>query len=271
MVVATISLLLYSFSLLQLSDRFTLSFSFSFSGNDDSNNIHHIRSASSSEADNPMALRLRALIEGEETNHTTQAMENTTNEFQVNKTNKNISHAPDDVLERLKPSRKKIRKFAWKVNALSISSRVSGSLSMLGSLILIIIVLSSKKKRSHVYHRIILGMSIIDLYSSFWYALGRYPIDKPKLCIAQGWSLQVGLATPIYNAMLAIFYLLVIRFKWNDAKIKKVEPIFHLIPVVFGIATATASISLQIIAPNVFWCIITNEHGTEHATKIAYR
>merc|ERR1719296_110437 len=69
------------------------------------------------------------------------------------------------------------------------------------------------------------------------------------------------MATPVYNTMLAVFYLLVIRFKWKDDKLRKYEPVFHIIPITFALATAIASIPLKLYNRTMWWCMISNPKG----------
>jgi len=61
--------------------------------------------------------------------------------------------------------------------ALAIAPHVSGFLSVFGSLWIVIDILRDRKKwHSSVYHRLMLGLSITDIFGSFAKALGTWPI-----------------------------------------------------------------------------------------------
>ena len=112
-----------------------------------------------------------------------------------------------------------------------------------------------------MYHRILLAMSIIDINVSFWFCLSSFPIptanhNSQALCSAQAWGIQMMIAEPIYNTALAAFYLLVIRYKWTREKLKKVEYIFHSLPLCFAIGTSLAGLGLKIYGNANLWCWI---------------
>lgn len=143
---------------------------------------------------------------------------------------------------------------------------------MFGSILIAIEVLRKDRSKITTYHRILLVMSIIDINTSFWFSLSSLPIpgnvvNNQPFCTAQGWALQLSIAFPIYNTMLAAFYLLVIRYKWKQDKLKKAEILFHGLPICFSIGTSLSGIGLHIYGNANLWCWIK---GDEHVYRLAF-
>mmetsp|Transcript_8088 Transcript_8088/g.14696 ORF Transcript_8088/g.14696 Transcript_8088/m.14696 type:complete len:96 (-) Transcript_8088:1268-1555(-) len=60
-----------------------------------------------------------------------------------------------------------------------------------------------------------------------------------QTCNTQGFFLQLGLAVPMYNDSIGIYYLLVFRFNMQDAMLKRrAEPYMHLFSFSFAGVTA---------------------------------
>jgi len=146
----------------------------------------------------------------------------------------------------------------------------SGFVSMMASsfLVFAVVVRWSNNKRSTTRDRILLGMSLIDVNNSLGLVFG--PILSPNdtieviwsrgnqaLCTIQGYSIQLGFGVPIYNAMLCIFFLLVIAFQQDDSVIQnRFEWIFHLCAAGFALSSALAGIFLNLYNPNGTFCWI---------------
>ena len=62
--------------------------------------------------------------------------------------------------------------------ALSITPHVTGLISFLGSAFIVVEVLRDRNKRSQIYHRLILGVSITTLVSSIFFGLSTWPIPE---------------------------------------------------------------------------------------------
>jgi hypothetical protein len=83
--------------------------------------------------------------------------------------------------------------------------RVMGAiLSILGSVAIITHVLKGKRYRKSPMHRLVLGLSIVDVWYSFHLAIAAsflYPIYEPSnLCTADAFFMMLGVASPLYNA-----------------------------------------------------------------------
>jgi hypothetical protein len=143
--------------------------------------------------------------------------------------------------------------------------------SVVGSSLIIRDVILLRKNRSDdlsTRHRLLAGMSICDILSSSAWFLTSWPIpeDLPRAlwnvgneqtCTAQGFFVQLGIGTVIYNACLAMYYLLVIRYGWKNEYIaKRVEPWMHFVAVGFPLSTGVASLALDLFNPSGFSCFI---------------
>ncbi len=137
--------------------------------------------------------------------------------------------------------------------------RLSASLSVTGSSLIIFLVLKSRTRLSSVYHRILLGMSVFDIIGSAFIVVSSLmlPKDLPDLeeyqwlqhsirwgsaetCQAQGFLIVFGMTSMYYyNSMLCLHYACAIGLRMDHIRIQKyVEPILHLVPVSLGIAMA---------------------------------
>jgi len=123
---------------------------------------------------------------------------------------------------------------------------VVATLSILGSTMILISVLRSKKNRNNMQQRIIGGMSVCDLVFSF-FVLTAYLWTPPQsksfvpgignetTCNIQGFLLPIfgaGGASLFYNASLALYYLLVVKYNWKPRDLKKIEKWLHIVPFV---------------------------------------
>lgn len=62
--------------------------------------------------------------------------------------------------------------------------------------------------------------------------------------------------TPIYNASLCIYYVLVVKLGWNERQLHKVRYWFHILPVGISLGTAIAGSILGIYGNATLWCWI---------------
>ena len=154
--------------------------------------------------------------------------------------------------------------------ALALLPKVSGLVSALCSALIVYSVLHSPQKRSRAYHRLLLGIAIADISNSFWFGLSTWPIPDndgasvmytagtPTSCEIQGFFIQWGNASGLYNASLALYYLLVLRYGWNEAKLQQynVEPYLHGFPLIWATSTACLGIPLRLYNNANLWCWI---------------
>ena len=164
--------------------------------------------------------------------------------------------------------------------ALAISRTISASISFLAACIIVykIVLRYRANRRPHVvggcatshhegleittYHRMLLGIAILDLLHTSWAALSTLPVPASSgvvfghgntaTCTAQGFFIQLSSAIPIYMASLNTYFMLKIRYNVpNDIIRKKYEPWFHLVPVVQALTSGFLGIALKLYNPIV--------------------
>lgn len=67
----------------------------------------------------------------------------------------------------------------------------------------------------------------------------------------------MGLAIPVYNACLSVYYLLAVRYGVTDGQMKKwIEPLMHFVAFLLGADTALSGIPLNLFNADTLWCWI---------------
>jgi hypothetical protein len=110
------------------------------------------------------------------------------------------------------------------------------------------------------YHRLLLGLSLLDVLYSFWAGLSTIPVPASSgaiygfgttaTCSMQGFFTQFVAANPIYMASLSVYFMLKIRYNISDDFFhRKLEVWFHLIPWAFAIGTGSMGVGLKIFNP----------------------
>jgi len=136
---------------------------------------------------------------------------------------------------------------------------VTGSISIVASTCLIVHILRSHDGLSTTYHRLILGLSIADIFSSLACALASTMSPKEMnyikpfasgsmvTCSIQGFMADIGVyAAALYNCCVCFYYLAIIKYSKKDDYIRnKLEPWFHgislIFPFLFGIASLASN------------------------------
>jgi len=156
------------------------------------------------------------------------------------------------------PDNSQIRTLIW-------TQRCAGILSLSGSLIIIVsIITKSRKVRWSPYNQIVLGISFFDSLSSTAYIiatafgpmeLGLHgSIGNKATCGFQGWLFQIGIASVYYSVLLCVYFLLVVKYNWTERKFSKVTKWVHLSVVAAGLIMAFAVIPFT--SPDWRWCYI---------------
>jgi hypothetical protein len=138
------------------------------------------------------------------------------------------------------------------INTRGIIYHTTGSVSIIASTCLVVHILRSHHGLSTTYHRLVFGLSVGDILSSFGFALGSTMVPKEMnyfipsaqgntaTCTAQGFLLVFGVTVAaMYNCSICLYYLAIIRYNKKDEYIRnKLEPWFHgisiIIPFVVG-------------------------------------
>lgn len=128
-------------------------------------------------------------------------------------------------------------------------------LSLIGSsLVLLCVARHTPEKRCNVYHRLLIGLSVLDVIFSTCYSLSYVPhpegmppgygFGNTATCAAQAFFVQVGSLSYAYSMCLAIYYVLVIRFNRREAWIATyVEPVMHFAIISFALISGIVNIT----------------------------
>ena len=146
------------------------------------------------------------------------------------------------------------------IKAFVILPKITGTLSVLGSSYIIYDVLKDPSKRKKQYHQIMLGMSTLELISSFFGPfLGTWPMPKGYHLYAMGTMttcdisaflhLLGSIGAPLCNCSLITYYYLVIKHNWNDSRIGEVSKWFHIIPWSICTIFTIIGIPLKVFGP----------------------
>ena len=139
-------------------------------------------------------------------------------------------------------------------------------MSFLGSTYIFQDVARSKRRRSKPYNRLILALSTFDIMASVVNIMSTWPIPEGTpggygavgttgTCTAQGFFNETGnITTPMYNCMLCVYYILIIRKGWSETKVKKIEPYLHVVPLVVGWTMGIAGLPLTLYNPSGWLC-----------------
>ena len=119
-------------------------------------------------------------------------------------------------------------------------------------------VLRDRKKSSLAYHRLLLAMSLGDWilsFSSFFLTTWPIPADETGVfansgnmttCQIQGFFVQLSAPYSLYNAYLATYYVLLVRYNWKERDLKRIEYGAHVFTFLFSLTTAIAAIPLTL-------------------------
>mmetsp|Transcript_38627 Transcript_38627/g.71394 ORF Transcript_38627/g.71394 Transcript_38627/m.71394 type:complete len:409 (-) Transcript_38627:265-1491(-) len=153
--------------------------------------------------------------------------------------------------------------------AVEIIPKFTGFLSLSGSGWIIFEVLSDSKKRTHIYHRIMLTMSIFDHLQAWAWFLSSWPEDperstisfyaagNDKTCNFQGFLWQISNGTSPCNSFLSLYYVLLIRYNWSAQKIaRRCERWFLGFVLVYTVGTSVAGFPLKLYNPLGLGCWI---------------
>jgi hypothetical protein len=156
---------------------------------------------------------------------------------------------------------------------LAFSRSVTGSLSVFADACIIFKILmrfrmvrrsneisGTERTTTTTYHRLLLGMSCLDICHSFWAALSTLPVPASTgvvgghgttmTCSVQGFFIQFSAATPVYMASLTTYFMLKIRYNVSEDVLRqRYEFWFHLVPAVIAVGGACVGAGLRIFNP----------------------
>lgn len=136
--------------------------------------------------------------------------------------------------------------------------------SFFGSFAILYNIIRNEKHKQSLYHRILVGMSGMDMIGSSGLATSVFAVPRDTnlyfaignrwTCRASG-TLQVIVATLfLYHAELSLYFMLILRFKWTETTITgRLEPFVHIFPLLFQVLFAALLLSFDAIYPDVFF------------------
>jgi hypothetical protein len=150
---------------------------------------------------------------------------------------------------------------------LALAPKVASILSILGSCYILHDCWRKPAGRRNTFHRLMMGLCAVDVITSTGFFVGNWamPVDTPNVwgamgtvrsCEAVGFLVQSSVSGVLYNGGLSIYYLLRIRSGWTPVQMRKIEPYLHLVPLVFGLSTMSASLALDLFNSGIFDCWI---------------
>jgi len=153
-----------------------------------------------------------------------------------------------------------------------ITGMVTGCISVISSLAVIALILRSRTRLSDTFHRIMVGLSLADIFLSLALSFGTIPSPTGRYsaefargntstCDAQGFFYLFGHASaPLYAITLQLYFLLRIKYNMPIEKlVKNVEPFLHAAPIVYGLIAAIVPLSLGSINATTWTsCYITS-------------
>ena len=120
-------------------------------------------------------------------------------------------------------------------------------------------------------NRLILPMSVFDIIGSIAWAFSSTPIPRGSnctygalgnqaTCITQGFMITLGTIVPMYNAMLCIYYLLVVKYDIRDEVIAKYEPLMHLFAIIPPLSVSIVAATNDLFNNYSWVCWIVDRH-----------
>lgn len=144
------------------------------------------------------------------------------------------------------------------LKAVAITPKITSSISIMCSVFIIKEVITEhRRNKGKATLRALMGMSVIDVLASSGWFLSTWaaPVGSSNAafaagttasCTYQGFLLQVAIGAPMYNATLALHYLLIIRYGWHEQDLRRIEPYLHAFVLIFAFGTGIALIPLGI-------------------------
>jgi G protein-coupled glucose receptor regulating Gpa2 len=130
----------------------------------------------------------------------------------------------------------------------------SASLSMVGSLIIIYLVLLHRRKRWEVYHRLLLSLSLadvaFDLSILFQFPLVRRDTGHPLAignitsCTAVGfWTTWSFSMVNLFFVVLSVYFVLTVRYGKNERQVRRyIEPYGYIVAIGLPLAICIAGV-----------------------------
>ncbi|CAB9519836.1 unknown protein [Seminavis robusta] len=118
------------------------------------------------------------------------------------------------------------------------------------------LIIVRNKKMKELYHRIVFGLSTMDLIMTIATITMPYTIRSDigllfavgnvRTCEAAGFLWQTWLGSTIYNSVLSVYFLFTVQYGWREQQMsKKMEPWCHILAIVIPLIFAIAGLAIQ--------------------------
>ena len=144
---------------------------------------------------------------------------------------------------------------------IQIVQKIGAVLSCMGSSYILQDVLRDPNKRTKsIYHRLMVGVSTMDMISSFFiYFIGSWAMPKGTWIWAVGNIITCDIAaflggigyigSPLYNCSLATYYLLQLKYGWSERRMKAIEKWLHIVPWTVAVVGSVCILSTKMFGP----------------------
>jgi hypothetical protein len=141
--------------------------------------------------------------------------------------------------------------------ALALVPKFSSVLSIPCAFALIYEVLSDQRsgRGTSSIQRILVGMCVVDILASTAWFLSTWAAPEATgwpfasgnvaTCNFQGFLLQLAIAAPLYNCSLALFYTMIIKYRWSAAQLVWLERLVHAFILTFSLGTSVLLLLLD--------------------------
>ena len=142
--------------------------------------------------------------------------------------------------------------------SLTIAARIAGMLTILGAGYIIHDIVKDAARRKSTKNRIIFLMSSCDFLNALVHAtIGPAMVPKgigvpgavgsQLTCEVQGFVANItGMASGSYNCSLALCHLLMVRYEYSDERLRKLEPYFLYLPIIYSLVVAISGLPFGI-------------------------
>ena len=97
------------------------------------------------------------------------------------------------------------------------------------------------------------------------YSNSNFSCNPPSFSPKQKGFFQqfFGVAPPLYNGSLAVYYFLIIRYGWKNQnpKLKIAEKLLHAIPLVYATITSVIGSALDMYRSANLWCWVSGKYA----------
>lgn len=134
--------------------------------------------------------------------------------------------------------------------ALALVPKFTSMVSMPCSIWLIYEVVSDQRsgRGTTSIQRILVGMTVVDILASCAWFSSTWMVPKSSgwpfaagnatTCNFQGFLLQLAIGAPLYNCSLAMFYTMIIKYRWTKEQLLRLERLVHIFILTFTVGSS---------------------------------